>query len=65
MRTELAAGLIEHVEQSGIAINPMKRVGEPEEIAALVLALATQAGRFATATNYVLDGGELSAGPLG
>lgn len=65
VRTELAAGLIANVEASGIAINPLKRVGEPEEIAALVLALVSQAGRFATATNYVLDGGELGAGPLG
>ncbi len=64
-RTELAAGLIEMVEKNNIAINPMGRIGEPEDIAALVLTLATQAGRFATATTYVLDGGELSAGPLG
>jgi len=64
-RTELAAGLIERVEKNNININPMGRIGEPEDIAALVLTLATQAGRFATATTYVLDGGELSAGPLG
>ena len=65
VRTELAAGLVEMVEKNDIAINPMRRIGEPEDIAALVLTLATQAGRFATATTYVLDGGELSAGPLG
>ena len=65
VRTELAASLIERVEKNNININPMGRIGEPEDIAALVLALATQAGRFATATTYVLDGGELSAGPLG
>lgn len=64
-RTELAAGLVEMVEKNDIAINPMRRIGEPEDIAALVLTLATQAGRFATSTTYVLDGGELSAGPLG
>ena len=65
VRTELAAGLIEKVEKYNIAINPMGRIGEPEDIAALVLTLATQAGRFTTATTFVLDGGELSAGPLG
>ena len=65
VRTELAAGLIEWVEKNNIAINPMGRIAEPEDIAALVLTLATQAGRFTTATTYVLDGGELSAGPLG
>jgi NAD(P)-dependent dehydrogenase (short-subunit alcohol dehydrogenase family) len=64
IRTELASRIVKAVEDGGLTPNPLGRVGEPEEVAALVLYLASPAGSFATATNYVIDGGELKKGPL-
>ena len=63
IRTDLAKELVEAVETSGSPINPQKRVGEPNEIAGLALFLASPAGTFATSMTYVVDGGEVSAGP--
>lgn len=63
IRTELASRIVKAVEEGGLTPNPLGRVGEPEEVAALVLYLASPAGSFATATNYVIDGGELKKGP--
>jgi NAD(P)-dependent dehydrogenase (short-subunit alcohol dehydrogenase family) len=63
IRTELAQPLVEAVESSGSPINPQKRVGEPHEIAGMALFLASPAGAFATGMTYVVDGGEISAGP--
>jgi len=63
IRTDLAKDLVEAVETSGSPINPQKRVGEPNEIAGLALFLASPAGTFATSMTYVVDGGEVSAGP--
>jgi NAD(P)-dependent dehydrogenase (short-subunit alcohol dehydrogenase family) len=60
VRTELAAPLVAHYESQGMQINMLRRVAEPEEIAGLALFLASDAGRFATAETFVLDGGELS-----
>jgi NAD(P)-dependent dehydrogenase (short-subunit alcohol dehydrogenase family) len=36
---------------------PLRRVGEPQEIAAVVLMLASPAGGFITGQNLVVDGG--------
>ena len=63
IRTELAKDLVDAVERSGSPINPQRRVGEPNEIAGLALFLASPAGAFATSMTYVVDGGEVSAGP--
>lgn len=63
IRTELAKELVEAVEKSGSPINPQKRVGEAHEIAGLAVFLASPAGTFATGMTYVVDGGEVSAGP--
>jgi len=65
VRTELAAPLVKAVEEQGIQINPLGRIGEPADIAALALVAASPAGQFLTATTLVVDGGEMSAGPFG
>lgn len=65
VRTELAAGLVKTVEEQGVRINPLRRIGEPEDIAGLALWLASPSGRFATGATFVVDGGEMSAGPIG
>ncbi len=38
-------------------MTPMGRVGEPTDIAHAVLYLASDAARFATGTNLIVDGG--------
>jgi len=63
VRTEMATGLVEMVEKSGRYPNPMHRVAEPEEIAAIALYLASNAGSYATGQTFVVDGGELVLAP--
>jgi len=65
VRTELAAPLVDMVEKHGLKLNPLGAIGEPEDIAGLALFLCSPAGRFATATTFVVDGGEMAAGPIG
>jgi NAD(P)-dependent dehydrogenase (short-subunit alcohol dehydrogenase family) len=63
VRTVMAAPLVQMVEKSGRYPNPMQRVAEPEEIAALALYLASDAGSYATGQTFVVDGGELVLAP--
>jgi 2-keto-3-deoxy-L-fuconate dehydrogenase len=39
------------------ATQPIGRMGEPQEVAALALFLCSDAATFITGTNYTLDGG--------
>jgi len=64
VRTELADGLVKMVEKSGHYPNPLKRIGEPHEIAGIALYLASPAGAYATGQTFVVDGGELVYAPL-
>jgi dehydrogenase/reductase SDR family protein 4 len=64
VRTELAEPLVKMVEQSGNYPNPLKRIGEPNEIAGIALYLASPAGAYATGQTFVVDGGELVYAPL-
>jgi NAD(P)-dependent dehydrogenase (short-subunit alcohol dehydrogenase family) len=40
-----------------LAATPLRRVGEPEEVAGVVVMLASNAGGFVTGHNLVVDGG--------
>jgi NAD(P)-dependent dehydrogenase (short-subunit alcohol dehydrogenase family) len=40
---------------------PLKRIGEPEEIAGMAVLLASKAGSFATGQTFVVDGGMTAA----
>ena len=52
------AGMSNEVwKQAWLDLTPMGRVGEPADIAHAVLYLASDAARFATGTNLVVDGG--------
>jgi NAD(P)-dependent dehydrogenase (short-subunit alcohol dehydrogenase family) len=42
-----------------VAQTPLRRVGEPHEIAGVVVMLASRAGGFITGQTLVVDGGTL------
>jgi NAD(P)-dependent dehydrogenase (short-subunit alcohol dehydrogenase family) len=59
IRTPLAAQLLDNADFIGrrLALTPLRRVGEPDEIAGAVVLLASPAGGFITGHNLVIDGG--------
>lgn len=59
IRTPLAAGLManEAFMQRRLQATPLRRVGEPTEVAGVVAMLASDAGAFVTGQNIVVDGG--------
>jgi NAD(P)-dependent dehydrogenase (short-subunit alcohol dehydrogenase family) len=59
IRTPLATGLLgdEAFMARRLQATPLRRVGEPKEIAGVVVMLASQAGGFITGQNLVVDGG--------
>ena len=61
IRTPLATELIanEVFMQHRLALTPLRRVGEPHEVAGVVTMLASRAGGFITGQNLVVDGGTL------
>lgn len=61
VRTPLAAPLLADAGfmQRRLAATPLRRVGEPHEIAGVVAMLASPAGAFMTGQNLVVDGGTL------
>src|SRR5262249_35842489 len=63
VRTEMGAPLVEMFEKQGKLPSPLKRVGEPDDIAGIALYLASDAGIYATGQNFTIDGGELVLSP--
>lgn len=61
IRTPLAEGLLANPAfmQRRLAMTPLRRVGEPAEVAGVVVMLAARAGGFITGQNIVVDGGTL------
>ncbi|MBP7566812.1 MAG: SDR family oxidoreductase [Burkholderiaceae bacterium] len=59
VRTEFARPLTDRPEvmERRIALTPLRRIAEPEEIAGAVLFLASKAGGFTTGHNLIVDGG--------
>lgn len=59
VRTPLAQGLIadDAFMRRRLQATPLRRVGEPDEIAGVVVMLASAAGGFITGHNLVVDGG--------
>jgi NAD(P)-dependent dehydrogenase (short-subunit alcohol dehydrogenase family) len=45
------------VEQSRVAVTPLRRQGTPQDVAPVVLFLASDAAAFVTGSNIVVDGG--------
>lgn len=61
IRTPLAAGLMDNEVflERRLQATPLRRVGEPEEVAGAVVFLSSRAGGFVTGHNLVVDGGTL------
>lgn len=61
IHTPLAAGLMADAAfmQRRLAATPLRRVGQPQEVAGVVALLASAAGAFITGQNLVVDGGTL------
>lgn len=59
IRTDFAKPLTERLDsmEKRLALTPLRRVGTPEEVAALALLLAAPGGAFITGQNLIVDGG--------
>ncbi len=59
IRTDFARALWENPDnlRRRTARDPLRRIGEPEEIAGAAVFLASRAGAFTTGQNFVIDGG--------
>jgi len=55
--TSMLEGMPDDYVGAVIQANPVKRVGEPHEIADLALFLASDESKFITGTEIVIDGG--------
>jgi NAD(P)-dependent dehydrogenase (short-subunit alcohol dehydrogenase family) len=64
VRTDFARALWENPENLArrVAQDPLRRIGEPEEIAGIAIYLASRAGSFTTGQNFVVDGGSCATG---
>ncbi|MEM7219810.1 MAG: SDR family oxidoreductase [Pseudomonadota bacterium] len=62
IRTDFARALWENPEtlQKRTSGDPLRRIGEPEEVAGAAVFLASRAGAFMTGQNMVIDGGATS-----
>jgi NAD(P)-dependent dehydrogenase (short-subunit alcohol dehydrogenase family) len=61
VRTDFARPLLDNAEVMSrrLALTPLRRVGEPDEIAGVAVMLAAPAGAFITGQTIVVDGGTL------
>jgi NAD(P)-dependent dehydrogenase (short-subunit alcohol dehydrogenase family) len=59
VRTDFAKALWENPEiyEQTVTRYPLRRIGEPDEIAGTAIFLASQAGSFVTGQTIVVDGG--------
>jgi NAD(P)-dependent dehydrogenase (short-subunit alcohol dehydrogenase family) len=59
IRTDFARALWENPDilERRTANDPLRRIGEPEEVAGIAVYLASRAGTFTTGQNFVIDGG--------
>ncbi|MBW4717214.1 SDR family oxidoreductase [Saccharothrix obliqua] len=65
VRTRFAEPLYTGREEEAAAAYPMRRLGEPEDVAGLVAFLASDAARWITGETVRVDGGLLATGTLG
>jgi NAD(P)-dependent dehydrogenase (short-subunit alcohol dehydrogenase family) len=53
----------EGAQQMAAAAMPMRRIGQPEEVAAAVVWLCSEEASFITGSTLVIDGGKLAGAP--
>jgi NAD(P)-dependent dehydrogenase (short-subunit alcohol dehydrogenase family) len=60
IRTDFARALWENPEtlKAATSTTPLRRIGEPDELAGVAVYLASRAGSFATGQNFIVDGGQ-------
>jgi NAD(P)-dependent dehydrogenase (short-subunit alcohol dehydrogenase family) len=58
-RTDYWDGLTEREQQARVRHNPLRRIGEPEEVASVVVFLASDAGAYVTGQTIHVDGGNM------
>ncbi|MEL6946420.1 MAG: SDR family oxidoreductase [Pseudomonadota bacterium] len=60
IKTDFARALWENPDnlKAALATTPMRRIGEPDEIAGAAVFLASDAGRYMTGQQIVIDGGQ-------
>ena len=61
--TEMVAQIVEQLEARGIPLNPLGRLGDPNEIAELMVYLASERARHITGAVIAIDGGETITAP--
>ena len=66
VRTEFARALWDNpkIAEPTIATTPLRRLGEPDDVAGAAVFLASRAGAFVTGQSIVIDGGVTIAGGL-
>jgi NAD(P)-dependent dehydrogenase (short-subunit alcohol dehydrogenase family) len=65
IKTQFATAIWSGREEELTAQYPMKRLGEPRDVAALVAFLASDAATWITGETVRVDGGLLATGTLG
>lgn len=65
VRTRLAAALWEGIEDQTAATHPLGRIGEPEDVAAAILFLVSDAASWITGVTLPVDGGVTGATSAG
>jgi len=60
IRTDFARALWENpkILEAATSTTPLRRIGEPDELAGVAVFLASKAGSFATGQNFIVDGGQ-------